>query len=171
MAQTPAGTSGCQFRSDALTFLFGLPRRFWRSAPFCSSWFLPLIWVDHEGQGSSGPFRPNSRDECSINKLPFRANANRAVDFRRHQMRRALFSAVLGRTVPLRRRGELAACVPANPFPLSAWIFCLFAVMERLNGRALKGFFFLWTSFLPKINHHVGVTVTGNIGTVFIFFI
>lgn len=30
--------------------------------------------------------------------------------------------------------------------------------------------FCLWTSFLPKINHHVGVTVTGNIGTVFIFF-
>lgn len=85
-------------------------------------------------------------------------------------MGRALFSAVLGRTVPLHRRGELAACFPANPFPPSAWIFCLFAVMERLNGRALKGFFFLWTSFLPKINHHVGLTVTGNIGTVFIFF-
>lgn len=80
--------------------------------------------------GSSGPFsllpalrehRPDSQDECRVNKLPFTANANRAVDFHRHQMGRwSLFSAVLGRTVPLSLRGELAACFPANPFPPNA---------------------------------------------------
>lgn len=30
-------------------------------------------------------------------------------------------------------------------------------------------FVFLPTSFLPKTNHHVGVTATGNIGGVFYF--
>lgn len=61
-----------------------------------------------------------NKDESRVDKLPFNAKANRSVDFRLHQSGRASFSTVLGRTVPLSRRGELAACFPANPFPPSA---------------------------------------------------
>lgn len=150
-------------------FLFRLPRRFWRFAPLLF-WFLPPIWVGHLQKGPqapaacyllsvwTGPTVGMSEESVNSHSMPTQTAMLISV---------ALFSAALGRAVPLSRRAELAACFPANPFPLSAWIFCLFAVMEQLNGQELKVFCFLWASFLPKINHHVGVTVTGNIGSVF----
>lgn len=39
---------------------------------------------------------PDSRDEWTVNKLPFNANPNRAVDFHRHRMGWSIFSAALG---------------------------------------------------------------------------
>lgn len=71
-----------------------------------------------------------------------------------------------GRKVPLRIRGELAACFLVNRF-LRTHEYSVYSWWR--TGWMVEHwrdffFLFLWKSFVPKINHHVGVMVTGNIG-------
>lgn len=70
-----------------------------------------------------------------------------------------------GRKVPLKSRGELAARFLAKRY-LWEHEYCVYLWWRTgwMVEHWRDFFIFLWKSFVPKINHHVGVMATGNIG-------
>lgn len=135
VAPTRNGTSGCYVRPDAPTFLFELPRRLWRIAPF--SFFLISVSI-LSSLCAAGSFRPFQPVTCSPREQvrPSAWMQNPRCWFPPHQREGSLFSAMLG------------AYSPAQPERGSGSLF-----FERMNilffrndgateWLSIKGFFF-----------------------------